>query len=54
MRDEVDPERFRPHDVPEVRGSAELLGTACGWAPEIPLEQTVADALEAWRKELRR
>jgi GDP-4-dehydro-6-deoxy-D-mannose reductase len=49
VRHEVDPERMRPHDVPEVRGSAELLGTACGWRPEIPLGQTVADALDAWR-----
>ena len=40
-------------DVPEVRGSAELLGTACGWRPEIPLGQTVADALDAWRAQLR-
>ena len=34
------PERVRPHDVPEVRGSAERLAEATGWAPEIPLEQT--------------
>ena len=53
MRHEVDPERVRAHDVPEVRGSAELLNAACGWAPEIPLKQTVADALDAWRQELR-
>jgi GDP-4-dehydro-6-deoxy-D-mannose reductase len=53
VRHELDPDRFRPHDVPEVRGSAELLKTVCGWAPEIPMRQTVADALEAWRKEFR-
>jgi GDP-4-dehydro-6-deoxy-D-mannose reductase len=52
VRHEVDPERIRPHDVPEVRGSAELLRAACGWEPEIPLDQTVADALDAWRAEL--
>ena len=45
---EVD-ERVRAHDVPEVRGSAERLRAACGWKPEIPLERTVADALDAWR-----
>ena len=49
VRHEVDPERMRPHDVPEVRGSAELLGLASGWKPEIPLARTVADALDAWR-----
>jgi GDP-4-dehydro-6-deoxy-D-mannose reductase len=52
VRHEVDPERVRAHDVPELRGSAERLRAACGWRPEIPLERTVADALEAWRREL--
>jgi GDP-4-dehydro-6-deoxy-D-mannose reductase len=54
VRHEVDAARVRAHDVPEVRGSAERLRAATGWAPEIPLEQTVADALEAWRRQLRR
>jgi GDP-4-dehydro-6-deoxy-D-mannose reductase len=52
VRHEVDPARVRAHDVPEVRGSAERLRAATGWTPEIPLEQTVADALESWREEL--
>jgi GDP-4-dehydro-6-deoxy-D-mannose reductase len=52
VRHEVDPERVRAHDVPEVRGSAELLQAATGWAPAIALERTVADALDAWRQEL--
>jgi GDP-4-dehydro-6-deoxy-D-mannose reductase len=50
VRHEVDPERVRAHDVPEVRGSAELLTLACGWKPELPLARTVADALDAWRE----
>ena len=52
VRHEVDPARVRAHDVPEVRASAERLREATGWTPEIPLEQTVADALEAWRATL--
>jgi GDP-4-dehydro-6-deoxy-D-mannose reductase len=52
VRHEVDPARVREHDVPEVRGSAERLRAATGWTPEIPLDQTVTDALEAWREEL--
>jgi GDP-4-dehydro-6-deoxy-D-mannose reductase len=52
VRHEVDPERVRPHDPPELRGSAERLRAACGWKPELPLELTVADALEAWRRKL--
>jgi GDP-4-dehydro-6-deoxy-D-mannose reductase len=51
---EVDPARVRAHDVPEVRGSAERLRAATGWTPEIPLEQTVADALDGWRQALSR
>ena len=52
VRHEIDAERVRAHDVPELRGSAERLRAASGWRPEIPLERTVADALEAWRGEL--
>jgi GDP-4-dehydro-6-deoxy-D-mannose reductase len=52
IRHEVDPSRVRAHDVPEVRGSAELLAEASGWSPQVPLEQTVADALDYWRARL--
>jgi GDP-4-dehydro-6-deoxy-D-mannose reductase len=52
VRHEIDSARVRAHDVPEVRGSAERLKAATGWEPEIPLERTVADALDAWRKQL--
>ena len=50
IRSEVDPARVRSHDVPEVRGSAERLRERVGWAPSIPLEQTVADALDLERR----
>jgi GDP-4-dehydro-6-deoxy-D-mannose reductase len=53
VRHEMDPARVRAHDVPEIRGTAERLRSATGWMPEIPLERTVADALEAWRTRLR-
>ena len=52
VRHEVDPARVRAHDVPEVRASAQRLHEATGWAPQIPLEQTVADTLDAWRRAL--
>ena len=52
VRHEVDPERVRAQDVPEVRGSAERLAEASGWRPEIPLERTVADAVDYWRERL--
>ena len=49
VRHEPDPAKVRVRDVPEVRGSAEKLRAATGWTPEIPLSQTVADALAHWR-----
>jgi len=49
VRHEFDPAKVRVRDVPEVRGSAEKLHAATGWTPEIPLSQTVADALAHWR-----
>ncbi len=52
VRHDVDPARMRPSDVPEVRGTAERLSSVTGWAAEIPLEQTVADAVGAWRDSL--
>ncbi len=48
-----DPERFRPSDVPVLRGSFEKIERAVGWRPSIPLEQTLGDLLEYWRRRLR-
>jgi GDP-4-dehydro-6-deoxy-D-mannose reductase len=52
VRHEVTADRVRAHDVPEIRGSAERFANATGWRPEIPLERTVADALQWWRDRL--
>jgi GDP-4-dehydro-6-deoxy-D-mannose reductase len=49
VRHEIDDARLRAGDVPEIVGSAERLRAGTGWAPEIPFERTVADALDAWR-----
>jgi GDP-4-dehydro-6-deoxy-D-mannose reductase len=48
---EPDPERMRPTELPVVCGDASRLRSATGWAPRIPLEQTLADTLEAARQE---
>jgi GDP-4-dehydro-6-deoxy-D-mannose reductase len=48
---EPDPERMRPSELPVVCGDASRLRAATGWAPRIPLEQTLADMLEAARQE---
>jgi GDP-4-dehydro-6-deoxy-D-mannose reductase len=39
--------RLRPAEVPVLAGDPSKLRAATGWAPEIPLERTLADALEA-------
>ena len=49
MELEVDPERFRPSDVAVRRGDPGKLRAATGWAPEIPLADTLADLLDHWR-----
>jgi GDP-4-dehydro-6-deoxy-D-mannose reductase len=42
-------DRVRPVEIPRMVGDASRLREATGWQPEIPLEQTVADMLEAVR-----
>ena len=44
---EVDQARWRPAD--SVVGSAERLETATGWAPAIPLRETLTRLLDGWR-----
>ena len=44
---ERDPTRIRPAEVRVVAGDASELRVATGWEPTIPLEQTLADMLEA-------
>ena len=46
---ETDPSLVRPVEVPVLRGDPGRLADATGWAPEVPLEQTLADVLAYWR-----
>ncbi len=45
----VDPELVRPVEAPRLIGSPAKLCAATGWQPEIPLEQTLRDVLDAVR-----
>ncbi len=47
-----DPERLRPSDVKELLGDYSKVGRRTGWKPEIPLDRTLKDLLEYWRKQL--
>ena len=49
----VDPELYRPSDNLMLWGDRSRIERELGWKPEIPLQQTLADVLDYWRKELR-
>jgi GDP-4-dehydro-6-deoxy-D-mannose reductase len=45
-----DPARYRPHDSPLVLGDRSRLTGELGWEPTIPMERTLSDLLEYWRR----
>ena len=45
-----DPARMRPVDVPCRVGDASRLHARTGWEPVIPLEQSLRDILDDWRR----
>ncbi|MEO8070053.1 MAG: GDP-mannose 4,6-dehydratase [Acidobacteriota bacterium] len=49
VRIDVDQSRLRPNDVLVVQGDATRIRTELGWAPKIPIEQTLRDTLDWWR-----
>jgi GDP-4-dehydro-6-deoxy-D-mannose reductase len=49
---EVDPSRLRPSDNPVIAGDRARIGAETGWVPEIPIERTLADLLNYWRRQI--
>jgi GDP-4-dehydro-6-deoxy-D-mannose reductase len=47
---EEDPARMRPSDIPTVLGDRSRIAAEIGWQPELPIERTLADLLDYWRK----
>ena len=47
---EEDPARMRPSDIPTVLGDRSRIAAEIGWQPEVPIERTLADLLDYWRK----
>lgn len=47
---EVDPKLLRPTDERIIVGDVTKLKRDTGWSQQIPMEQTVADMLDYWRK----
>jgi GDP-4-dehydro-6-deoxy-D-mannose reductase len=54
VRIEVDPSRLRPSDNPVILGSHARLTADTGWMPRIPIEQTLGDLLDDWRRRVAR
>lgn len=48
---EVDQNKLRPVDVPEICADTTKIHELTGWKPEISLEQTIEETLEYWRKQ---
>lgn len=46
---EVDANKLRPVDVPIIEADITKLNQLTGWAPQIPLEQTIQETLDYWR-----
>lgn len=49
----VDPARYRPSDNLMLLGDRSRIERELGWKPRISLNQTLADLLDYWRKEVR-
>jgi len=50
---EVDPALYRPTENVRQWADASKFRAATGWAPRIPIERTLRDILESWRREVR-
>jgi len=46
---EIDADRFRPADIPMLRGSHNYLTKVTGWKPEIDIYETLLQILDYWR-----
>lgn len=46
----LDPERLRPSDLPVIEADISKLQRDTGWSRMIPLEQTLLDTLNDWRR----
>jgi GDP-4-dehydro-6-deoxy-D-mannose reductase len=49
---EVDATRLRPVDIPEIVSDCSKFRARTGWRAEIPLEQSLQEILEYWRKQI--
>ena len=50
---QVDPDRMRPVDVPDLRGDHGKITKETGWKPAIPIEDTLQALLDDWGTRLK-
>jgi GDP-4-dehydro-6-deoxy-D-mannose reductase len=50
---DVDPARIRTNEVSNIQGDSAKIRRETGWRPEIPLDTTIFDLLDYWRKKIR-
>ena len=50
VRIEVDAARMRPADIPYLVGDPGEIVRQTGWCATIPLEQTLDEVLDEWRR----
>ena len=51
VRVRVDPAKFHPNDLPLLVGDPTRIQDELGWRPTIPLDDTLGEILEYWRRE---
>ncbi|MHA1265158.1 MAG: GDP-mannose 4,6-dehydratase [Candidatus Helarchaeota archaeon] len=52
IKTEYDKSRSRPSDVSILIGNCDLFKSLTHWEPQIPIEKTLADLLDYWRKQV--
>lgn len=50
IRMEVDADRLRPSDNPVIAGDRSRIEAETGWQPRIPIDRTLEDLLDYWRR----
>ena len=48
---EIDPDKFRPIDVPLVLCDNSKINSDTGWAPKISIDETLKETLDYWRNQ---
>jgi GDP-4-dehydro-6-deoxy-D-mannose reductase len=46
----IDAARYRPSDQPLVVGDPERIRDEIGWTPEVPIDRTLDDLIDYWRR----